>query len=139
MSLWYAAHIVMYVRRKHKPLPKVPVWENIILIKAESEEEAFAKAEERGKQDASDKEDDFLWAGEPAEWVFAGVRKLTLCEDAEKRPGEGTEVSYLEMELPSEPSRWNWLDGKPTNLKSTDLFAEPLAPSERPVALKTRA
>ena len=139
MSLWYAAHLIMYVRRKLKPLGKVPVWENIILVKAESEEAAFAKAEERGKQDAGDDDGEFLWGGEPAELVFPGVRKLTLCEDPQKRPGEGTEVSYLEMELPSEQSIWNWLDGKPTNMKSTDLFTEPKAPIEKPAALKQRA
>jgi hypothetical protein len=47
-------------------------------------------------------------------------------------------VTYLEMELPSEQSLWNWLDGKPTNLKSTDLFTDPPVPSEGP-ALKKRA
>lgn len=139
MSRWYAAHIIMYVRPKRNPATKVPVWENIVLIKADSEAAAFAKAEERGKQDALDNNGGLLWGGEPAEWKFAGVRKLTLCEDPEKRPGEGTEVSYVEMELPSEQALWNWLDGKPTSLKSMDLFAEPLTPSERPAPLKKRA
>ena len=55
MSLWYAAHILMYVKRKNKHSGKIPVWENIVLIKAESEDAAFAKAQERGKQECRQK------------------------------------------------------------------------------------
>ena len=41
MNLWYAAHIVMYVKRKGRAGAKVPIWENIVLLRAGSEEEAF--------------------------------------------------------------------------------------------------
>jgi hypothetical protein len=125
MSLWYTAHLLMYVKRKNNPDGKIPVWENLVLIKADSEPAAFAKAEKRGKQDEGDDDGTFRWGGQPAEWVFAGVRKLTLCEDPEKRPGDGDEISYLEMEIDSERTLWNLLAGKPTAVKLNDIAAEP--------------
>ena len=102
MTTWYAAHLILYVKLKNHTQRNYPIWENIVLIKARSEEEAFAKAEARGKEEEGDDGGTFRWAGKPARWVFAGVRKLTLCEDAEKRPDDGTEVSYTELEVDSE-------------------------------------
>ncbi len=121
MSLWYAAHILMYVKRKNKAEGKIAVWENIVLIKADSEESAFAKAQERGQQDEGDDDGTFLWEDQPAEWVLAGIRRLTLCEDAQKRPREGTEISYIEMEVASEEVLANLLAGKPASIKLTDF------------------
>jgi hypothetical protein len=40
--------------------------------------------------------------GEPARWVFEGVRKLALCQDSEARPRDGTEVSYIQLRVRSE-------------------------------------
>jgi hypothetical protein len=124
MSLWYAAHILMYVKRDGGAGGKCPVWENIVLIRANSEEEAFAKATRRGKDDEGDDDGTFRWGGKPARWLFAGIRKLTLCDDPEKRPGDGTEVSYTEMEIGSEEAVWKLLEGKPVAVKFRDLFAE---------------
>ena len=125
MSLWYTAHLLMYVRRKNRQDGPIPVWENLVLVKGDSESEAFAKAERRGKRDEGDDEGTFRWAGEPAEWVFAGVRKLTLCEDPEKRPGDGDEISYLELEVDSERSIRDLLAGKSTAVKLHDSAAQP--------------
>jgi hypothetical protein len=125
MSLWYAAHILLYVKRKEGATGKCPVWENIVLIKADSEEEAFAKATQRGKEEEGDDDGTFRWRGKPAEWVFAGIRKLTLCEDPEKRPGDGSEVSYTEMEVESEQAVRKLLEGKPVAVRFRDQFAEP--------------
>ena len=138
MSLWYAAHILMYVKRK-KAHGKIPVWENIVLIKADSEETAFTKAQERGKQDEGDDDGTFLWAGEPAEWVFAGIRKLTLCEDPEKRPTDGTEISYTEMEVESERALANLVAGKPAAVKLTEPSIEPDPPNARLATVKQTA
>lgn len=125
MSLWYAAHILMYVGHKEKSVTKVPLWENIVLIKADSEEEAFAKAQARGEKDAGDDDGTFHWGGSPAEWIFAGVRKLTLCDDPEKRPGDGTEISYLEMEVASEREIRRLLEGKPGAVTFSDCPESP--------------
>jgi hypothetical protein len=124
MNLWYAAHIVMYVKRQEGASGKTPVWENIVLIKARSEEEAFEKAKRRGAEEEGDDDGTFRWGGKPARWVFAGVRKLTLCEDPDKRPGDGTEISYTEMEVDSEQAVRKLLGGSAVALKLRDRFAE---------------
>ena len=125
MSQWYAAHILMYVKRKKPTAGAIPVWENVILIKADSEDAAFANAERRGKQDEGDDDGTFQWAGQPAEWVFAGVRKLTLCAAPEKRPGNGTEITYTQMEVASVQALADLVEGKPAAVKLTDFAAEP--------------
>src|SRR5262249_60029932 len=114
-----------WVRFKHKRQRRYPVWENIVLISARSEEEAFAKAEKRGWNDPCMEPDEtFTWGGKPAEWVFAGVRKLTLCMDEKERPASGTEVSYLELELPSKKALDKLIAGKPVTVKMDDGFAD---------------
>src|SRR5207248_1660495 len=87
VSRWYAAHIVMYVEFKEGEQKSYPVWENIVLVEGESEEVAFRKAEMRGRDQAGDDGGTFRWGGRPASWVFGGLRKLTLCENADERPG----------------------------------------------------
>ena len=54
MSTWYAAHIVMYVEFEEGAQSHYPVWENIVLFNATSEQEAFDKAEKRGRDAAGD-------------------------------------------------------------------------------------
>src|SRR5947209_19160662 len=72
---WYAAHIVLYV---HIPegQERFPVWENVVLIRAATEQQAFAKAETLGQSEQGDDDGSFRWGTRPARWVFAGVRKL---------------------------------------------------------------
>ncbi len=125
MSSWYAAHLILYVRLKEGPQRKYPVWENIVLIKARTDEEAFAKAEKRGQEEAGDDDGTFRWGGKPARWVFAGVRKVTLCEDPESRPDDGTEVSYTELEVDSEQAVRKLVAGQPVAVKVKDEFAGP--------------
>jgi hypothetical protein len=122
---WYAAHLLFYVKLKHKRQTRYPIWENIALIKAENEEEAFTKAEKRAQADACMVPDEsFTWGGEPAEWVFGGVRKLTLCMDEHKRPGDGTEVTYLEWEAPSEQALQKLLRGEAASVRIEDGFPD---------------
>jgi hypothetical protein len=101
MMNWYAAHIIMYVKFKDDNQDKYPIWENIVLIMAESDEQAMQKVTERAKRDEGDCEGSFTWEGRPATWCFAGVRKLISCEDPTERPDDGTEISYSEMEVTS--------------------------------------
>ena len=124
MSNWYAAHLILYVQLKDHPQRKYPIWENIVLIKARTDEEAFVKAEKRGKEEEGDDDGTFRWGGKPARWVFAGVRKLTLCEDPESRPDDGTEVSYTELEVDSEQAVRKLVAGQPVAVKYKDEFPE---------------
>jgi hypothetical protein len=96
VTRWYAAHLIMYVQFKKHVQRTYPVRENVVLIRADSAEEAFEKAERRGKEDEGDSSGTFTWGGKPATWVFGGVRKLMKCgADEKERPNDGTEVTYL--------------------------------------------
>jgi hypothetical protein len=124
MSNWYAAHLILYVQLKNRAQRRYPIWENIVLIKARTDEEAHAKAERRGKEEEGDDDGSFRWGDKPARWVFAGVRKVTLCEDPESRPNDGTEVSYTEMEVESELAVRKLVAGQPVAVKYKDEFVE---------------
>jgi hypothetical protein len=104
VSKWFAAHIIMYVEFKTGRQTTYPVWENIVLIHAAGEDEAFAKAEKKGRETEGDDGGTFRWDNIPARWVFGGVRKLTLCEDPEGRPRDGTEITYLQLRVRSKNS-----------------------------------
>src|SRR5947209_5408588 len=99
---WFAAHIVMVVKLKSERQTRFPVWENIVLLEAESPDEAFAKAEHVGRKGEGDDGGSFRWGGRPARWEFAGVRKLTECVTFQDRPGDETEISFNELELDSQ-------------------------------------
>ncbi len=124
MSNWFAAHLIMYVKFKEQPQSTFPVWENIVLINADSEDEAFAKAEKHGHDHEGDDEGSFRWGGKPATWVFAGVRKLTVCQDPEERPSDGTELSYTEMQLGSEQSVRKLAKGEPVEVRFRERFRD---------------
>ena len=119
---WFAAHIVLRVEFKTQPQARFPLWENIVLLQAETGEEAFAKAEQRGREEEGDDDGSFRWGGQPARWVFAGVRKLTLCQDSDKRPRDGTEISFNELEVSSEEALGKLLAGQPVSVKLADRF-----------------
>ncbi|HEV2946656.1 MAG TPA: DUF4288 domain-containing protein [Gemmataceae bacterium] len=120
---WFAAHLIMSVRLKAKQQRRFPVWENIVLIQADSEKQAFQKAERRGRLDEGDDDGTFTWGDHPAIWVFAGVRKLTPCEDSQSPPSDGTEISFLEFELDSEETVRKFVEGQQVKMQSNERFA----------------
>ncbi len=137
---WYAAHLILYVRFKEPPQEHFPVWENIVLIAAESADEAGAKAELRGHEDEGDSDGSFTWGGRPSTWVFAGVRKLMKCDPIWERPGDGTEVSFTEMELPSMDAVLRLAEGRDVLVQLEDerptSEQELDAPEPAPAAVK---
>src|SRR5262245_60788107 len=96
---WYIAHIVMSVRFKDGNQNKYPVWENLVLIEAASEEEAEEKAKVRARRYEGDTHGSLTWEERPATWVFAGIRKVIRCEIPDVQPTSGMEVSYSEFEV----------------------------------------
>lgn len=122
---WYSAHIVMVVELKDAVQEHYPAWENIILIEAANEEEAFRKAESRGRADEGDEGGSFRWGRKPARWAFAGVRKLTECATLTDRPGDGDEISFNELELPSREAVREFARGKRVDVSYNDRFALP--------------
>ena len=122
---WYAAHLVMFVELKNAAQGHYPVWENIVLIEASTEKQAFEKAEARGRADQGDEDGSFRWNKEPARWVFAGVRKLTECATLTGKPGDGDEISFNELELGSREAVGKFAGGKPIDVIYNDRFSAP--------------
>jgi Domain of unknown function (DUF4288) len=120
---WYAAHVILYFKLLNRKQRRFRVWENIVLIRARDSDDAYAKAEEQGRQDAFD-DPTLTWGGHPAQVIFAGVRKITLCVDPDTRPNHGTEISYNELEVQSEASIKSLVDGKSVMVEMLDPFPE---------------
>ena len=98
---WYAAHVIMYVTFKDEVQREVPVWENIVLLEAESDEAAVVQAMAHGEADAGDSQGTFTWDGQPATWCFAGIRKLMFCNTMQGGVS-GTEIPHVEMMVADE-------------------------------------
>jgi hypothetical protein len=114
---WYAAHAVLYVKFKDGQQDKYPLWENILLITANSDEEALTKAVQRAKEDEGDSAETFTWEGRPAEWCFGGLRKLVRCESPDTHPTAGTEITYLELEAATQEDFEHFLNGEAVMMK----------------------
>jgi hypothetical protein len=121
---WFAAHIILYVKYTKHPQKTYPLWENVVLIKAQSEQEAFAKAEAHGQRMAGNEKRAFTWGGKPARWVFGGVRKVTACEDSEKRPDDGTEITYTQMRVRSFEALKKMVEGQPVGVQYIEQYRE---------------
>ena len=91
---WYAAHLIMYFKFKdNKYQINFPVFENIVLIEAESDTAAAEKANQSLLEKDSLSEDD-CWNNIPGRWCSGGVRKIIECLDGHLQPSNGTEISY---------------------------------------------
>jgi hypothetical protein len=138
---WYAAHLIQYFKYREGRQRSFVVWENVVLVRARNAEEACAKAEQIGREEEAIDDDSVRVGGHPAKLVFAGVRKVVLCVDPDRRPGDGTEVSYTEMVLPSEKAVHQLAAGEPVAVRIDDGFPDELpatdAPRRRGVAGRT--
>jgi len=101
---WYAAHAIMYFKLKQGVQDRIPVWENVYLIEADSEKVAEDLATARAKECEGDSQGTLLLAGKPATLAFAGIRKIVAVSH-ESDAGQlqsGDEVTYSEFEVDSE-------------------------------------
>ncbi len=139
---WYAAHLIQYFKYREARQRSFVVWENVVLIRARSAEDAYAKAERIGREEEAIDDESLRVGGHPAKLLFAGVRKVVLCVDPDRRPGDGTEVSYTEMVLPSEKAVHQLAAGESVAVRIDDGFPDELqvavgAPRRRSTAGRT--
>ncbi len=109
---WYAAHLIQYFKLKDRPQSTFPVWENVVLIEADSLTNAFSQADEIGQTYYGHNDDSLRLNDQPALSIFAGIRKLVECQEivsndldyqkANSKPGHGTEITYIELEVNSQ-------------------------------------
>lgn len=69
------------------------------LVQASTEEEAYAKAMALGQEEQGDADGTYHYENRAAELIFAGIRKIISCEDKEKQPTDGVELSYSMLEI----------------------------------------
>jgi hypothetical protein len=94
---WYAAHVLLYVELLDGAQDHYTVWENIYLISAQSDAEAFDRAEALGRlEEKADEDSGHTADGRPARFRYAGIRRLAECIDFENGPEDGREVTYIE-------------------------------------------
>lgn len=106
---WYAAHIILLTQFLDGIQDSYPIWENVVLINAETSDEAYAIADKKGEAEAEVSEG-YTYNGRPAVWVYRGTRKLNECiehfdpEECASGGMEeyGTEVTYSSFVLPNE-------------------------------------
>ena len=83
---WYAASIIMYFKFNQKNQRSFPVWENVLLVRAKTPEQAKVKAAQLAKLEEGPAEEAVVLFGRPARRVFAGVRKVVTCAPAVRGP-----------------------------------------------------
>jgi len=120
--MWYAANIIMYVKFKEGLQDKYPIWENIVLIEAKSEDEAYTKACKIGSQSEGDSQGTLLWDERPATWSLGGIRKIIKCDNSEERPSDGTEITYSQMEVYNEDDFIKLVKGEAVNIYYEEEF-----------------
>ena len=103
---WYAATIISVVRVRTGKQETFPVWEDVCLIEAASDDDAFRKAETLGKSREIDDRTTML-DGVAASVVYLGVRKVGRIINpfpeapAESPPKHGSEISFSKYTLAS--------------------------------------
>jgi hypothetical protein len=108
---WYVAHAIMWVRFNDGHQDKYPVWENLLLFEAPSDNVAHQKAQQRAREDEGDSKGTLRWEGRPATWCYAGIRKLVRCQD--DIPQSGTELTYSRYEVATEEALARLANGRP--------------------------
>ena len=106
---WFAVHVIMRVQFKEaSEEEEVPVWENVFLMEAESGSAAASSASSLAREEEGDDKGSFTWDGQPATWVFAGIRKVTICDP----PASGVEITWSQFVLKSEADLRALVDGR---------------------------
>lgn len=115
--MYFVAHLIQrVVFLGGGACKEIPLWENLVLIQAETADSAYSIAEQLGIE-TQDLEG-FTCDGRPAELRFAGIRKLvSIVED---RLDTGVELSYFQMEVSSEDDLAALLQRKPVQVNFDD-------------------
>ncbi len=124
---WFAAHVVVYFRRKDGPQTRFTVWENVHLLEAPDGAAAHARAEVLGRREEVDDstlyETDTAGARHAVQVVFAGVRKVLIVyhERKDEQLGSDDEVTFSEFIVDSEEGVRRLAAGEAIALTYTDL------------------
>ena len=93
-SFWFWAQIILgTVRKANRGNSKArcEVWENLVIIRAQSPKEAIRKAARIGKESAGDSHGTLTLFGRPAKQLFLGVRSIGVIHE---KLEDGTEITW---------------------------------------------
>jgi len=115
---WYAAHLINYFDFLDEPKCNFLAWEDIVLVEANSDDEAEKKAWELG-EDRIVNDDNTRIDGRMVVQKFLGVRKIIECSpsfDLET----GTEISFSQFRIRDIESAKKLAEGQEVDLKYVD-------------------
>jgi hypothetical protein len=116
--MWFAAHVIMYFKFKDGNQNCYPVWENVFLVNAATQEEALQKAERYGRADEGDSARSLLCEGRPAILSYAGIRKLVRMGYAkDDLPADGVEATYSVLKVKDAKALARLLGGRPVTVR----------------------
>lgn len=92
---WFAAHAIMYFKITRPTKGPIPVWENILLVRARNEEFAARAAAKVAKQSEGNSGGQLEMGGRAGSLVFAGIRVVRRL--MESNLTSGGEVGYVEL------------------------------------------
>jgi hypothetical protein len=104
---WYAASILIAIRPQEGPPLPILVYENVVLIEADSVDGAMGTARQIAHTEVM-LDDKVTVEDKPAQRLFAGIRKLIVIQNPasptadEATPTTGTEVTYSLFEVATE-------------------------------------
>ncbi len=114
---WFSVHVIMTTRFKEGVQSTFPVMENVYLICAHTLSEAREKATERARQSEGDSRGSYKHEGRPATLVFEGIRKLIECEEPERAPADGDELTYSMYEVDDSEAVGKLVGGEAVTLR----------------------
>ncbi len=99
---WYVASAILYLKYKEGSQDDFEVLKKNFLIEAQSQDEAWVKAEKRALECEGDDNGILTYNGRPARRVYVGLREVLFCDDEEQRPTDSTELTFSEFTVESE-------------------------------------
>ncbi len=123
--MWFAAHMIVAFRyrdpERRKRQRKFPVWENIVLIEADTSEDAWEKAKVLGREENGRDDPSTHWNGIPVTMDFIGLRKLVACQGSifsrDDDPRHGLEVTYNKFTVHSRSDLDKLVAGDPVDIE----------------------
>jgi hypothetical protein len=120
---WYAASVIFVFKLRTGRQKRFPVWEDVHLIEADTDADAWRKAEELGKAKVEIDDETLTVGDRPAKMKFCGVRKVVTIDNPFPGPVDrvppvhGTELTYSEFSLGSEKDIEKLVEGRPVSVR----------------------
>ena len=98
---WFAVHVITYFKFEKRYLGGVPVWENVVVVRARNRASAARKAERESRPGLGNFGGLAAIGGRKGSVAYAGVRKVHLLDGEPGRMDSGDEVSYVGLTVAS--------------------------------------